>query len=160
MNANQPAQFLDSTWPLVVVVLPPVMGMTAIRSLVDGYEMLLRRDQRFAHVVDCAAVSKFPGVAERKVLTDWLGDDARVERERRLTVATAVVLTSGPMRAFVSAINWVRRPSTPQKWWATQPEAVEWCCELLVGEGVALPASVGALRRPRALQSIAARRSR
>lgn len=160
MNANEPARFLDSTWPLVVVLLPPVMGMTAIRSIVDGYEGLLRRNRRFAHVVDCSAVSKFPGVAERKVLIDWLGDETRVERERRLTVATAVVLTSGPMRAFVSAINWVRRPSTPQKWMATQPEAVEWCCELLVGEGIVLPPAVGALRQPRAGQSIAARRAR
>jgi hypothetical protein len=160
MNANEPARFLDNTWPLAVVLLPPVMGMTAIRSIVDGYDALVRRNQRFAHVVDCSAVSKFPGGAERKVLIDWLGDEARIERERRLTIATAIVLTSGPMRAFVSAINWVRRPSTPQKWMATQPEAVEWCCQLLGEAGIALPPAVGALRQPRAVQSIAARRSR
>ncbi len=160
MNANEPARFLDSAFPVVIVHLPAVMGMTAIRSIVDGYEMVLRRNKRFAHVVDCSAVSKFPGVSERKVLIDWLGDEARIERERRLTVATAVVLTSGPMRAFVSAINWVRRPSTPQKWTATQPEAVEWCCQLLVEAGVSLPPAVGALRQPRAGQSIAARRVR
>jgi hypothetical protein len=160
MNVNEPARFVDSTWPLVVVHLPAVMGMAAIRSIVDGYEVLLRRDQRFAHVVDCSAVSKFPGASERKLLIDWLGDDVRIERERRLTVGTAVVLTSGPMRAFVSAINWVRRPSTPQKWTATQAEAVDWCCEQLVEAGVTLPPAVAALRQSQPARSIAARRPR
>jgi hypothetical protein len=160
MNANEPARFVDGAWPVLVVQLPRVMGMTAIRSIVDGYEVHLRRNERFASVVDCSLVSKFPGASERKVLIDWLGDDARIERERRLTVATAVVLTSGPMRAFVSAINWVRRPNTPQIWTATRAEAVDWCRERLLDAGIALPPAVGALRAPQAARAPGARRSR
>jgi hypothetical protein len=159
MNANEPARFVDSAWPLLVVQLPAVMGMTAIRSLIDGYGVQLGKNERFAHVVDCSLVSKFPGASERKLLIDWLGDETRIQTERRLTLGTAVVLTSGPMRAFVSAINWVRRPNTPQTWTATQPEAIQWCCDRLVEAGIALPPAVGALRAPRTARPPAARRS-
>jgi hypothetical protein len=140
------AKFDDSAWPLLLVFMPPAMNMAAIKSIVDGYEGVLKRDQRFAHVVDCSAITKFPGAPERKALIDWLGDDARLERERRLTVATGVVLTSGPMRAFVSALNWVRRPATPQIWTATQDEAIVWCRQRLVEAGVPLSPAASTLR--------------
>jgi hypothetical protein len=146
MTMTQPAQFIDSAWPLLVVHLPAVMSMTAVQSIVDGYEVMLQRNQRFASVVDCSAVTKFPGAPERKVLTDWLGNEVRAEKERRLTVATAVVLTSGPMRAVVSAINWVRRPATPQIWTATRQEAVDWCRARLVEAGVPLTGATSTLR--------------
>jgi hypothetical protein len=50
------------------------------------------------------------------------------------------------MRAFVSAINWVRRPSTPQIWTATQEEAIDWCCQRLVEAGVVLSSATSTLR--------------
>jgi hypothetical protein len=159
MSVEQPARFVDSGWPLLVVHLPALMNsMTAIASIVDGYEGRLRRNERFAQVVNCSAVVKFPGPAERKALVDWLGDEARKDKERRLTVATSVVLTSGPMRAILSAVNWVARPATPQKWVESEQEAIEWCCGRLVEAGLALSPGTGALRA-RALVSIPASRT-
>jgi hypothetical protein len=147
MSAVQAAQFVDSAWPLLIVHMPPMMNnMTAIRSIIDGFEAVLGRDERFASILNGSAVVKFPGSLERKVLMDWVGNEARIEKERRLTVATGLVLTSGPMRAFVSAINWVSRPVTPQIVTATQEEAVEWCCARLHQAGIALTPAIGALR--------------
>lgn len=150
MSVLQPARFDDGAWPLVIVQMPPLMNNAiAIRSIIDGFEGLYRRDARFASILNGSAVVKFPGAAERKALLDWVGNDARVANERRLSVGTGLVLPSGPMRAFVSAINWVIRPATPQKVTATQEEAVEWCCERLQEASIPLPPAIGALRARR-----------
>jgi hypothetical protein len=147
MNALEPARFDDGAWPLLIVHMPSLMNnVTAIHSLIEGFEAVYRRNERFASILDGSAVVKFPGALERKVLLDWVGKESRVETERRLTVATGLVLTSGPMRAFVSALNWVTRPASPQKVTATQEEAVEWCCGRLEEAGIALSPGLGALR--------------
>ncbi len=155
-----PARFVHGAWPVLVVHMPPVVNMVAIKSIIDGYEDVLRRNERFANVVDGSAIEKFPGSVERKMLTDWLTDEARVEKERRLTVATAVVVTSGPMRALLSAINWIGRPVAPQIAVATQAEAVEWCCARLTEAGVALTPAASTLRARPMTSTAAVRRSR
>ncbi len=161
MSELLPARFDDSAWPLLLVYMPPLMNnMTVIRSIIDGFDAAYRRNERFASILNGSAVAKFPGSAERKVLMDWVGQESRLELERRLSVATGLVLTSGPMRAFVSAINWVTRPVSPQKVTATQEEAVEWCCERLQAAGIVLPPAVGALRARRPPSSRASPRSR
>lgn len=159
MSIVQPARFDDSAWPLLVIQLPPLMNnQTAVRSIVEGFEDAYRRNARFASILDGSAVVKFPGTLERKALLDWVGQESRLETERRLSVATGLVLPSGPMRAFVSALNWVNRPATPQKVTATQEEAVTWCCERLEEAGIVLPSALGALRARRAPSARAVRR--
>jgi hypothetical protein len=140
------AQFTDSTWPLLLVRMPPIMNVTAIASIIQGFERVLARKERFALVADCSPIVKFPAALERRMLTDWLGQEARIEKEKLYTVATGVVLTSGAMRAFVSALYWVRRPPTPQVFKATQGEAVEWCCDRIVEAGLPFTPALAALR--------------
>jgi hypothetical protein len=145
MSAFLPAQFDESAWPLLVVQFPALMNNTvAIRSIIDGFEGLYRRNVLFATVFDGSGVTKFPGALERKTLVDWMGNETRVATERRLSVATGLVLPSGTMRAFMSALNWVNRPVTPQKITATRQEAIDWCCERLREAGVAVPWVKGA----------------
>jgi hypothetical protein len=140
-------QFLDSTWPLLVVRLPPVFkGVHVVKQVMTGFELVHAKNARFVVVVDCSAIVKFPGPVETKMLTDWMGDARREARERELTLGSAVVLTSGPMRAFVSAINWIRRPATPQVWVGTTRDAIEWCCDRLVEGGMPLTSAIEALR--------------
>jgi hypothetical protein len=62
------------------------------------------------------------------------------------------------MRALMSAINWVHRPSAPQKWVATLGEAVEWCCERLVEESLPITPAIAALRTDRKRRELAPRR--
>jgi hypothetical protein len=145
--SDQAIGFADSTWPLLVVRLPPVFkGVQVMEHLIDGFELVHARNGRFVVLVDCSAVVKFPGPSETKMLTDWMSDPLRVARERELTLGSAVVLTSGPMRAFVSAINWIRRPATPQVWLASVNEALGWCCDRLVAAGIALTPPIEAMR--------------
>jgi hypothetical protein len=158
MTPLEPARFDDSAWPLLIIQMPVLMNnVTAIRSIIDGFTDVYRRNERFASILNGAAVAKFPGALERKTLLDWVGDKSRIETERRLSVGTGLVLTSGPMRAFVSALNWVNRPVTPQKVTATQEEAVEWCCDRLEEAGIVLTPALAALRARRAASTPRAR---
>jgi hypothetical protein len=139
-------QFIDETWPLLIVRMPPTMNATAIAGVIQGFERVLNRQERFVLLTDCSAIVKFPAALERRMLTDWLGQDARIAMEKRFTVATAVVLTSGAMRAFVSALYWVRRPATPQVFKATVAEALEWCCDRMTEAGLPLTPPIQQLR--------------
>jgi hypothetical protein len=151
MKNEQPARFDDSAWPLLVVQLPPLLNnMTAIGSIIDGFDRAYRRSAPFASVTDASLVARFPGTLERKALLDWVGSEARIETARGLSIATGLVLPSGPMRAFMSAINWVRRPTTPQRVTSSLEEAIEWCGERLQEAGLTSPAAFAALRARRA----------
>jgi hypothetical protein len=148
--AGQPTQdqalFLDETWPMVLVQLPREMNANAMGSIVAGFERVYQRRSRFILVVDCTSVVKFPGAAERKTLTDWMRRPERLEQERAYTIATAIVLASGPMRALLAAVQWISPPATPQALKATQVEAVEWCCERLQDAGLPINLAISSLR--------------
>jgi hypothetical protein len=140
-------QFLDATWPLLVLRLPPVFkGAHVMKQVMAGFDVVHTRKARFVVMADCSAVVKFPGPADTKMLTDWMSSEQQAARERELTLGSAVVLTSGPMRAFMSAMNWVRKPATPQVWVATTREAVDWCCDRLIAAGMRLTPAIEALR--------------
>jgi hypothetical protein len=148
---QRPLEFLEGTWPLIVVRLPTLMNdVPTIQALIGYLERAHLRGERFAVMVDCSAVVKFPGSVERRMLMDWMAEERHLAHERAHTVGTAIVLTSGPMRALMSTMNWVRRPQTPQVWKATTTEAIEWCCQALTKEGIALSPALEALRFQRA----------
>jgi hypothetical protein len=129
----------------VFVRFPHEISADTMQALVDGIERAYDRRERFAVVVDTTAVVKFPGAPARQVLTDWVADAARAERERLFTVGTAVVLSSGPLRALTAAINLMRRPVAPQHWTKTLGEAVEWARRQLRDAGVPMTQRAEAL---------------
>jgi hypothetical protein len=144
---ERPLEFLDATWPLVVMRLPTMMNnVPTIQAIMTLFDRAHARGQRFAFVADCSAVVKFPGTVERRMLMDWMAEENQRSREREHIVGVALVLTSGPMRALMSTMNWVRRPQTPQVWKATAVEAIEWCCQALSKEGIELTPAIEALR--------------
>jgi hypothetical protein len=144
---ERPLEFLDATWPLLVVRLPTMMNnVPTIQQLMAHFDRAHARGERFALVADGSAVVKFPGSLERRMLMDWMAEEKQLRREREHVVGVAIVLTSGPMRALMSTMNWVRRPQTPQVWKATTVEAIEWCCQALTKDGIALTPAIEALR--------------
>jgi hypothetical protein len=148
--AGEPTQdqalFLDETWPLVLVHLPRNTNANAIESVIAGFERVYQRRSRFSLVIDCTSVVKFPGAAERKALTDWMRRSERLELERMYTIATAIVLSSGPMRALLAAVQWISPPATPQALKASQAEAVEWCSERLEEAGFPITPAISSLK--------------
>jgi hypothetical protein len=135
----------DRGWPLFLLRIPPSLSVEAMRSFIDAFEAAYRRNERFAVVIDTTALSKFPAAPARQILSDWLHDPPRVEREQALTVGTALVVASGPLRALMSAFNLARRKATPQEWTATWGQAVTWARDRLVAENVPLTRGADAL---------------
>jgi hypothetical protein len=126
------AEFMEATWPLIHVRYGREFSAAAVQGTIDGYERLLRRKERFVSLVDGSQIVKFPGSAERSMLNAWLKEPGRTEKEKLYAIGYVVVLPSGPLRAMMSAIQWVNPPNSPQAWKATVPEAFEWCIERLV----------------------------
>jgi len=125
-----------SRWPLLVLFMPPVVTADTMRALVAATEGAYERNVRFGVIIDTSRVVKFPTAPAREILSNWVADQRRAERERRLTVATAVILTSGPLRALTAAINLVRRSPAPQHWTGTFAEADDWMTRRLTDEGI------------------------
>jgi hypothetical protein len=147
----------DHGWPLLLLRIPAALSVEAVRSFVDAIEGAYARNERFAVVIDTTAVSKFPGAPARQILSHWVSDPQRAEREHALTVGTALVIASSPLRALTAAVNLVRRKATPQQWTATLVEAFEWARRRLVDERVPLTPGAEALyaeiTRPRTVRA-------
>jgi hypothetical protein len=135
----------DRGWPLLVVRFPPAISAPGMHAFVAAVERAYDRRERFVAVVDAAPVAKVPSAEVRKILTDWLTDPDRSERDRAFTIGTAVVLPSGPVRVLTTAINMVRRPVSPVQLTATLLQAAQWAKRRLVEEGVVLSAEGNAL---------------
>jgi hypothetical protein len=142
----QSLEFDERAWPLLIARLPTAIDMPSLNEIIKGFDRIFDRRERYACVVDLTAITRFPGTAERARLSEWLGDEDRMAKEKAYAIANAVVLTSGPARALLTAINWVRRPATTQVWKASEAEAVEWCCEQMLAKGMKLSPAVGSLR--------------
>jgi hypothetical protein len=121
---------------------PEVVDGPAIDAMMATFDRAHRRGGRFASVLDATDVRRLPGPPERQALADWLANPERQRLEREQSIGSALVTQSGFLRAFVAAIYFVRKPTSPQHWVATLSEGVEWACARLVEAGVALPPEV------------------
>ncbi len=139
----------DRTWPLVYVRFPREFSPATMKATIDGFERAYARKERFVVLADGTDIVKFPGPVERKMLSEWTSSPGRREKEKLYTIGTAIVLTSGPMRAMMSAITWVSPPATVQVWKATTQEAIEWCCERLAEAQIPVTAAIEAARASR-----------
>jgi hypothetical protein len=138
--------FQEATWPLLVLRFPPQFSPAIMKATIHGFEEFYKRKDRFVVLADCSPVVRFPGMVERKMLSEWLGSPGRPENEKAYTVATAIVLVSGPMRALMSAITWVSPPVSPQVWKATEAEAFDWCYDRLVQANMPVTKAIQAVR--------------
>jgi len=142
--SSEPLVIEDRAWPLLVVRFPSELSEGTVRSVIDGIERAYDRRARFALVVDITAVAKIPAAPARRLFTDWVASAQRAERERAFMVASALVTSSGPLRALTSAILLIRPPLVQQQWAATLAEGVEWTRQCLLKEGIALSAAAEA----------------
>jgi len=146
MSARAEALVVEERgWPVVIYRLPPLMTVETVRALAHAADRIYDRRERFASVVDLSAVKRAPDAAARTALTDWMGDPARVEKERAYMIAMAIVLASGPLRALAAAVQFVRPPSSPQQFVATLAEAITWVRQRLHDAGVPMTAGADAL---------------
>ncbi|HEY2515662.1 MAG TPA: hypothetical protein VGI39_32560 [Polyangiaceae bacterium] len=94
------------------------MGGPQLADLFAGFDRVQKRvrEERALYyvIIDALALTRLPDPSERQQLTDWMSDPARTEVESRYGLGTSIVLASRPLRAVLTAINWIRRPPKPQ----------------------------------------------
>jgi hypothetical protein len=134
------------SWPLIFVRFPRVVDADAVGGMMGVFDRALERGSPFASVLDGSDIARLPGPEVRETLTSWMADEERRTKEKNLAVASAVVVPSGLVRAFVAAIYFVRKPHAPQKWTETLPEGLDWACARLVEAGIALTPEIEKLR--------------
>jgi hypothetical protein len=135
----------DRAWPILMVRFPREVSADGMQAFANAIDRAYDRRERFVALVDAAPIAKLPSAPARKILTDWLTDPARCERDRACTIGTAVVLPSTPVRVLTAAINMVRPPVSPVRLTATLLEAAQWVRARLLDEGIALNAEASAL---------------
>ena len=126
----------DSCWPLVIATMPQKVSLDSLHTLEQFYERCFARRERFASVTDTTALRSLPDAVWRKRLADWLNAPAFRERNRLYNVGSATILTWAPVRATLTAIQWLWEPPSPQYYASDMRSAVDWCVERLQAEKV------------------------
>jgi hypothetical protein len=132
-------------WPLVLVRIPEALDPPAIDSMIEGWERVFARASKFSGLIDTSALTQFPDAVGRKRIADWL--TTRAMTEKLYCVGNAVVITSTLARAGLTAINWVRKPISPQNLVGSRVQGIEWCCERLVAAGLPLTPAIELVRK-------------
>lgn len=136
-------RFDVSAWPLVNVEVSE-LSKEGIASLTSEYDKVFARHERFAALLNTEALQSIPSAAERKVINDW---SAKNEHHmKRWNIGAATVVTSGPVRAAMTALTWVFRPPSPQYYASSALDGIDWCIGQLEEEGLPINERIDALR--------------
>jgi hypothetical protein len=137
---------IETAKPIIVMHFPVQVDAGDVQGMMAAFDRAHRRGARHAIVLDATHTKRLPRAEDRQVLDAWLQDEERKKKERELTVGTAVVVPSSLVRAFVAAMNFVRKPLAPRYQTASFADGVEWCCARLVDAGVPLSPEAERLR--------------
>jgi hypothetical protein len=160
--ATSTVEFVESAFPLVLVRLPHAVSAAELRVLFAGFDRVQARVRDRAAlyyvVVDALALGKLPNPLERKMLTDWMSEPARTELEQQYSLGSAVAMSSRPVRAVLTALNWIRRPPKPQVVVETVVEAIDVGLERRRDANIPLTPAMQMLRAHENVRSPTARR--
>lgn len=133
-------------WPLAVIVVGASLEREDLPELERTIDGVYARQQRFATLVDCSAVTSMPDAQTRKRLAEWQNETRA--SIRRFNVISATIVTSAVVRGAMTAMNWIFEPPNPQVTTATFGEALDACVAALRKEGIRLPPPLDRPSRP------------
>jgi hypothetical protein len=139
-------QIDESAWPLVVMTVLAAPEMATLEAMSVYFDRCFERREPYALVTDARLIQTMPGAIWRKRLLDWIDDPNFRDRNKRYNVGSATIFATAPVRAALTALHWLWRPSSPQYYAADLPDAVEWCVRQLEGARVPLTEGVRDLR--------------
>lgn len=141
----------DSAWPLVIATCPSVPKVESIDALERYFVTCFHRRESFAMITDTRPVHQLPDAKWRQRLAAWMNEPGFREKNGRYNVGAATIISSAPVRATLTAINWLWKPPSPQRYTRDMSESVDWCVGQLraarVPLGPSLEAFVASLRR-------------
>jgi hypothetical protein len=124
----------DAAFPIIIARIPAKLDAPAIDSMFAGFDRVLERHERFATLVDTSALTSFPDAMERARIGEYM--KSRTMAEAAYNLGNAVLIASTAARTVLTAINWIRRPVTPQYMVGNFWEGIEWCGGRLAQAGI------------------------
>jgi hypothetical protein len=121
----------DDLWPLVVATISDGAGADSLEVFARYFDECFARGERFALIVDTRDVHHIPDALWRKRLAEWMNEPSFRQKNARLNVGSATILTSAPVRATLTALQWLWKPPSPQHYASDMRDAADWCMEKL-----------------------------
>ena len=123
----------ESKWPRVYATWPAQpLDDDAFAEMVRTMSALSERGQRYVVIHDARRAAR-PTPTQRAFAAAQQKRDA--ERNARLLVGIALVVSSPLIASVVTAINWIAPPPYPQKIFSSVAEAEAWAGEQLAKDG-------------------------
>jgi hypothetical protein len=97
-------QVLEEHLPLVVCVSGMSFDASELKVMVDGFEKVFARGERYAVLFVPQPGVRIPGPQERQALSDWANHPRVVDISKRLCVGTAAIISNPLFRVALSAI--------------------------------------------------------
>lgn len=125
----------EGAWPVVRVGIQDGSDDRYLWIL-EKFETLFTRGQRYVVLIDATELSSIPSAATRHALAKW---QQRHDAEtRQWCVGAAIVIASRLVRGALTALEWVQRPSTQHSYPASRREALNWCIARADEAGLAM----------------------
>ena len=121
-----------SRWPLVVARYPDVLDDASQEAHFDDIRALLRRNERYAILLDLRRVSHGADAKQRRRYADFLEETS--PDLARLCLGTAYLTESLLTRGVLTAVLWLKPPVYPHMITGDEGKAMEWLHQKLDGE--------------------------
>jgi hypothetical protein len=136
-------------WPLIYMDCGTFLDKDEdLRGALACIEQVMRECARMrekcVQVTDLSSVQTMPSAAQRKLAGDWM--TSTLDLQRTVSLGGASVTPSTIVRGIVTAIQWIQKPPTPLRYFATRREAMLQAFQWLEEGRVFLPPALLQLR--------------
>lgn len=138
-------EFSVDTFPVIVMRIVGPYSEEDLYEYGRSLEYVFARKKKYAMIVEITDRAELPDARRRQIVANWWKS---VQHHQRLwNLGAAIVVPNGPLRGALTAITWLFSSPTPNRYFATMAEAIDWIEELLREADLELPAGIDALRR-------------
>lgn len=138
-------EFSVDTFPVIVMRIVGHYSEEELFEFGRSLDYVFERKKKYAMIVDITEGAELPDARRRQVVANWW---KTVQGHQRLwNLGTAIVVPNGPLRGALTAITWLFPSPTPNRYFGTMGEAIDWVEEILREADLELPQAINALRR-------------
>ena len=139
--------FMEETWPLLVVEMSKAMNEDALNELRSGFERYFARGERYSLLSVTPRGAATPSAKERKAIADWTNSPRVRQFSKELCVGSAAVVTNPLARGAITAMLWLWTPASPFKVVASIEEGLDYCFSQSAKAGLKLPRELAVIRK-------------
>jgi hypothetical protein len=128
----------EATWPVLRIGLLDGND-ERFMWLLQQFEGLFKRQQRYVLFIDTTALSTIPAGSVRHSITKWQNEHKA--ETKQWCPGSAILISSRLVRGALTAMNWVQEPVIQHCYPATRREGLDWCIATVDAAGMSLSAS-------------------